>query len=131
MFETHHLVNVTIVDRDKSTRKFPNTYLKKMIHELAPYHPRVVFFEYMPFHEQVRIVQTSHIMIMRHGAGEANLLFGRQNSLHIEVNSKEEMADRRSIMYHSVSRLAKCQHISVQVGTSLRRIVDLEMFQEK
>lgn len=129
LHQQHVLTNVTIVDRHENLRKFPHWYLKKITQELASHHPIVVFFELMPFREQVRVVQMSRIMIMRHGAGEANLLFGRQNSLHIEVNSNEEMADRRFVIYNSISRLANCKHISVRLRSSLlSEIGPLERF---
>jgi hypothetical protein len=53
----HVLTNVTIVDR-RTTRKLPTWYINKLSHELARFRPNIVFFEHMPFIEQVRIVQT-------------------------------------------------------------------------
>jgi hypothetical protein len=71
--------------------------------------PEVIYFENVPFHEQVSIMQESSIVVSAHGPSNANAVFLRPESLFIEVvpfglepDTYASISKTFSVRYHMV-----------------------------
>ena len=109
-----------IIDRLSPERKFPNASLAELsnvCHFLMGYYGvpflGVHYLENLSLRQQIILIRNSSVVVMRHGAGEATMLFARKNTILLEVNTPEEISGKKHKYYDAVSQVANVAHISV------------------
>ena len=108
-----------IIDRLSPERKFPNASLAELsnvCHFLMGYYGvpflGVHYLENLSLRQQIILIRKSSVVVMRHGAGEATMLFARKNTILLEVNNPEEISQNKHKYYSVVSQVANTTHIS-------------------
>ena len=114
--------HIAIVARRSGSRAFKSSMLsdiRDVGRRLFGRSPKVFYFEFLSLAEQIQVIRGHCAIVMRHGAAEANFLFARPTTMLVEINTHEEVAHRRSIMYDAVCRVANCSHVSVPMNAML------------
>jgi hypothetical protein len=113
---------IGIIDRRKGDRKFPAPLLQRIRSALKKlpgwYVSNVIYFEDMDFLAQVKFIRRHRVLVMRHGAGESNMLFARPGSFLVEMNTAAEITDARAQMYDQIVRVSNCTHANINIDTA-------------
>ena len=114
---------LAIIDRRSGSRAFKSSMLSKIRdvgRRIYGSSPKVFYFESLSFAEQIQVIRGHCAIVMRHGAAEANFLFARPTTMLVEINTREEVVDRRSIMYRAVCHVVNCSHVSIPTDANLQ-----------
>jgi hypothetical protein len=106
---------VILINR-KHSRTFPQCYFDQIISffqsSTKVQYNGIHYLEDLTFEEQLRLFNTNDIFVMIHGAGCANILWAKPNSILLQYDDR----DSRFIMYNRLASLLGIVSYNIQFG---------------
>ena len=112
---------VILINR-KNEREFPNEYFQKIVaffkaNERVEYNG-VYYLEEINFQEQLKLFNTNDVFVMMHGAGCANILWSKPNSILVQY----DVNDSRFSMYNRLAVFTKtiCYNVDLSRNNDVK-----------